>query len=148
MDLYREEKAEMVEKKVLDNVFLALSRQPNTPKVINPLVFQLVAVIFAFFKTYVQDLIQKESSEIYKMLVLEKGHFYVCGDCTMAEHVYQTLKLIIQKYGGMSDEHIENYMLTLRVITKFFLKFLLFQRCFSGRESLSRRHLRNNAPHC
>lgn len=49
------------------------------------------------------------------MLMLEKGHFYVCGDCTMAEHVYQTLKTIIQKYGAMTDGQVENYMLTLRV---------------------------------
>lgn len=33
MDLFREEKAAMVDKKVLDKVFLALSREPNTPKV-------------------------------------------------------------------------------------------------------------------
>lgn len=33
MDLYREEKAEMVEKGVLGKVFLALSREPNIPKV-------------------------------------------------------------------------------------------------------------------
>lgn len=33
MDLYRKEKAEMVDKEVLDKVFLALSREPNTPKV-------------------------------------------------------------------------------------------------------------------
>lgn len=62
-----------------------------------------------------QDLALAEASEIYKLLVLEKGHFYVCGDCTMAEHVYQTLKNIIQRYGGMSDHQIEKYMLSLRV---------------------------------
>lgn len=33
MDLYREEKSEMVEKNVLEKVFLALSREPNVPKV-------------------------------------------------------------------------------------------------------------------
>lgn len=73
-----------------------------------------------------QDLIQKEASEIYKMLVLEKGHFYVCGDCTMAEHVYQTLKTIIQKYGGMNDEHVENHMLTMRVLQTKALFFYFF----------------------
>lgn len=57
----------------------------------------------------------KEGAEIYRILVLEKGHFYVCGDCTMAEHVYQTLKTIIQKYGNMTDKQVEAYMLSLRV---------------------------------
>lgn len=32
-DLYRDEKEEMLEKHVLDRVFLALSREPNIPKV-------------------------------------------------------------------------------------------------------------------
>lgn len=57
------------------------------------------------------------------MLMLEKGHFYVCGDCTMAEHVYQTLKTIIQKYGAMNDDQVEKYMLTLRVLRKNNLPF-------------------------
>lgn len=96
MNLYEEEKAEMVKVGVLDRVFLALSRDPNIPK------------------TYVQNLALKEASEIYKFLVLEKGHFYVCGDCTMAEHVYQTLKAIIQKYGGMNESQVQSYMLSLR----------------------------------
>lgn len=62
-----------------------------------------------------QDLALAEAAEIYKILVLEKGHFYVCGDCTMAEHVYQTLKTIIQKYGSMSNAQVEKYMHLLRV---------------------------------
>lgn len=80
-----------------------------------------------------QDLIQEESSEIYKMLMLEKGHFYVCGDCTMAEHVYQTLKSIIQKYGAMSDSQVEKYMLTMRVLPKQILFYTFFSTdCFLG----------------
>lgn len=39
MDLYRTEKAEMVEKKVLDRVFLALSREPHTQKVVLQVAF-------------------------------------------------------------------------------------------------------------
>lgn len=33
----------------------------------------------------------------------------------MAEHVYQTLKDIIQKYGGMNEAQVQSYMLSLRV---------------------------------
>lgn len=62
-----------------------------------------------------QDLALAEAAEIYKMLVLERGHFYVCGDCTMAEHVYQTLKTIIQKHGNLSEEQMEGLMLKMRV---------------------------------
>ncbi|KAJ9597797.1 hypothetical protein L9F63_011405 [Diploptera punctata] len=96
LDLYREEKATMLEQGVLDKVYLALSREPSITK------------------TYVQDLIRKEAGAVYQKLVLEGGHFYVCGDCTMAEHVYQMLKLIIQEHGGMLDSEVESYMLTLR----------------------------------
>jgi nitric-oxide synthase len=49
------------------------------------------------------------------MLVHQKGHLYVCGDCTMAEGVYQSLKQIIKIHGSMVDEEIETYMLSLRV---------------------------------
>lgn len=33
----------------------------------------------------------------------------------MAEHVYQTLKSIIQKYGGMSENEVQSFLLSLRV---------------------------------
>lgn len=56
-----------------------------------------------------------EASSLYRQLVTEGGHFYVCGDVTMAEHVLQTLKTIVQQEGNMSSEQVENYMLTLRV---------------------------------
>lgn len=68
-----------------------------------------------YFQTYVQNLALEEAAEIYRFLVVEKGHFYVCGDCTMAEHVYQTLKNIIQKYGAMTEAQVQSYMLSLRV---------------------------------
>ncbi|XP_049776657.1 nitric oxide synthase, salivary gland [Schistocerca cancellata] len=96
LDLYHDEKAAMLEEKVLDKVFLALSREADIPK------------------TYVQDLIRKEAASVYKKLVEEDGHFYVCGDCTMAEHVYQMLKLIIQEHGSMTDADVESYMLKMR----------------------------------
>uniref|UniRef100_A0AAR5QJ33 Nitric oxide synthase n=2 Tax=Dendroctonus ponderosae TaxID=77166 RepID=A0AAR5QJ33_DENPD len=96
MDLYREEKEEMSDANVLDRVFLALSREKHLKK------------------TYVQDLALEEAAEIYKLLVIQEGHFYVCGDCTMAEHVYQTLKKIIQKYGGMNEHEVQSFLLSLR----------------------------------
>lgn len=71
--------------------------------------------LFSFCQTYVQDLILAEASQIFNMLVYEMGHFYVCGDCTMAEDVYQTLKQIIQTHGQMNDKEVEAYMLSLRV---------------------------------
>lgn len=66
-------------------------------------------------------MIQKQSEDIYRILVHDKGHFYVCGDCTMAEDVYQTLKNIIKTHGKMMDQEVETYMLSLRVSTLFFM---------------------------
>lgn len=57
----------------------------------------------------------EEGAEIYRLIVHEKGHFYVCGDCTMAEDVYQNLRTIIQKYGALSEDQVERFMLQLRV---------------------------------
>ncbi|CAH1105276.1 unnamed protein product [Psylliodes chrysocephalus] len=96
VDLYSEEKEEMKNKGVLDKVFLALSRERDIPK------------------TYVQTLALQEGYEIFQLLVKEKGHFYVCGDCTMAEHVHQTLQNIIRKHGCMSESEVQSYMLSLR----------------------------------
>lgn len=53
--------------------------------------------------------------QVYRQVVLERGHFYVCGDCTMAECVYQKLKMIVQDHGHLSDQEVENFMLQMRV---------------------------------
>jgi len=73
----------------------------------------------------VQDLIQAEAPQIYTMVVHDRGHFYVCGDCTMAEDVYQTLKQIIQTHSQMTDKEVEAYMLSLRVRLSCIILFLL-----------------------
>lgn len=52
---------------------------------------------------------------IYELIAVERGHFYVCGDCKMAENVYQTLKSIIQEQTGMNSTQSDNFMLGLRV---------------------------------
>lgn len=36
----------------------------------------------------------KEAEAIYKLIVAEQGHIYVCGDVTMAEHVYLTIRYV------------------------------------------------------
>ena len=46
LDLYRDEKEEMLEKQILDRTFLALSREPNIPKVC--ITINIVELIFIF----------------------------------------------------------------------------------------------------
>ncbi|XP_053697417.1 nitric oxide synthase [Sabethes cyaneus] len=96
VDLYRDEKQEMVQNGVLDRVFLALSREENVNK------------------TYVQDLALKESDSIFDLIWNEKAHIYVCGDVTMAEHVYQTLRKILATKLTKTESEMEKYMLSLR----------------------------------
>ncbi|XP_076038427.1 nitric oxide synthase, salivary gland-like [Oratosquilla oratoria] len=52
--------------------------------------------------------------EVYRQIVEEMGHFYVCGDCTMAESVYQKLKAIIKEHGKFSDQEVETLMIQMR----------------------------------
>ncbi|XP_043950192.1 nitric oxide synthase isoform X2 [Drosophila biarmipes] len=96
MDLYAEEKAQLEKDQILDRVFLALSREQAIPK------------------TYVQDLIEQEFDSLYQLIVLERGHIYVCGDVTMAEHVYQTIRKCIAGKEQKSEAEVETFLLTLR----------------------------------
>lgn len=73
------------------------------------------SLYFLNSQTYVQDLLVGVGSEVYRQVVEQKGHFYVCGDCTMAECVYQKLKSIVQEHGRLSDQEVENFMLQMRV---------------------------------
>ncbi|XP_045781881.1 nitric oxide synthase-like protein isoform X1 [Maniola jurtina] len=96
MDLYREEKEQALKDGVLSKVFLALSREKTIPKM------------------YVQELAEMEGAEIHDLLVNKGGHFYVCGDCKMAEDVNQKLRGIIKKHGDMTDEQVQNFMFIMK----------------------------------
>lgn len=58
---------------------------------------------------------RKDAENIYSQLVVQKGHFYVCGDCSMAEDVLGTLKDIIKEQGNMSDKEVQKYIFQMRV---------------------------------
>ena len=73
------------------------------------------------FQTYVQDLLKQDAKNVYQQLVNERGHFFVCGDCTMAEHVFRTLRQIIQEEGKLTDHDVDDYMLNMRVIIIFII---------------------------
>ncbi|XP_030383405.1 nitric oxide synthase [Scaptodrosophila lebanonensis] len=96
VDLYAEEKAQLQQDQILDRTFLALSRDPSIPK------------------TYVQDLIEQEFDSLYDLIVQERGHVYVCGDVTMAQHVYQTIRKCIAGKEQKPEAEVETFLLTLR----------------------------------
>lgn len=39
-----------------------------------------------------QDVLARMADDVYNHIIGDEGHVYVCGDVTMAEHVYQTLR--------------------------------------------------------
>ncbi len=68
-----------------------------------------------FLQTYVQDLLLKNGPEVYRQMVHHDGHFYVCGDVSMAAQVSLTLETILSHYGNMTKGQSEKYVRKLRV---------------------------------
>ncbi|XP_014368149.2 nitric oxide synthase [Papilio machaon] len=95
MDLYREEKEEALARGVLSKAMVALSREEGVSK------------------KHVQALIEDEGANVARLLLEERGHFYVCGDCKMAEEVKQKLKEIISVNANMTPDEAENFILDL-----------------------------------
>lgn len=60
------------------------------------------------------------------MLMDEGGHFYVCGDCKMAEEVQQKLKEVIKLHANLSEEEVEDFILYLMVNIFFILSYMPF----------------------
>ena len=46
-------------------------------------------------QTYVQHLLKKNADKVVKQLIEERGHFYVCGDISMAADVCRTLQVCV-----------------------------------------------------
>jgi sulfite reductase alpha subunit-like flavoprotein len=57
--------------------------------------------MFIYFQTYVQDLVKKKGSEIYDMLVNKGGHFFVCGDVSMADDVHTSLEVTFTSFENL-----------------------------------------------
>lgn len=88
---YREELEEMQKEGLLTHLDLAFSRDQAE-------------------KIYVQDRMREKGEELWSWL--EAGaHFYVCGDASkMAKDVDATLKSIVAKHGGLSEEKAQEYI--------------------------------------
>ncbi|MCC3422471.1 MAG: nitric oxide synthase oxygenase [Microcoleus sp. PH2017_01_SCD_O_A] len=56
-------------------------------------------------KLYVQNLMQQNSQDVWKLLSHPKCHYYVCGDAKMADDVFEVMLSIAKTEGGLS--HIE-----------------------------------------
>ncbi|KAJ7387220.1 hypothetical protein OS493_004192 [Desmophyllum pertusum] len=72
--IYKDEMAQAKDEGALTEVWAALSREPEQPK------------------RYVQDMLKLEAFDVCEKLLTQQGHFYVCGDVSMAEDVCRTLQ--------------------------------------------------------
>ena len=63
-----------------------------------------------------QDILFKNAAATYDAVVKRGGHFYVCGDVSMANDVTKTLQKILAQYGGMQSEEAKNFVLKLKVM--------------------------------
>nr|QIA61846.1 nitric-oxide synthase [Halichondria panicea] len=70
----------------LDNVYVSLSREPGQGK------------------KYVQHLLKENADAVVHQLIEERGHFYVCGDISMAADVCRTLQSIFESNAAMSAD--------------------------------------------
>lgn len=53
----------------------------------------------------------------YEAIVSQCGHFYVCGDVSMANDVTKTLEHILCQYGDMNPNQAKNFVLKMKVIS-------------------------------
>ncbi|KAL4224321.1 Nitric oxide synthase [Mactra antiquata] len=100
-DIYKDELQQMRKEGVLREVYTALSREENTPK------------------TYVQTILKQNAADVFKCIVKQSGHFYVCGDVKMASDVTATLEKILSTEGSMSSQDAKNFILKLRDNNRF-----------------------------
>lgn len=95
-NIYKQELEQAKQEGVIKEVYTALSRESDQPK------------------AYVQNILNKNSRDVYQTIVKEGGHFYVCGDVKMASDVTATLEKIIMTEGMMTTQDAKNYILKLR----------------------------------
>ena len=58
---------------------------------------------------------KKNASRIYEQVMEKGGHFYVCGDVSMAADVTTTLQDILRDNGHVTEEQAKTYVINMRV---------------------------------
>lgn len=62
-----------------------------------------------------QDILRTElAAEVHRVLCLERGHMFVCGDVTMATSVLQTVQRILATEGDMELDEAGDVIGVLR----------------------------------
>ena len=62
-----------------------------------------------------QHLLKKNADSIVQQLMVERGHFYVCGDVSMASDVGRTLQNIFEENAAMSGNEARQLIENMKV---------------------------------
>ncbi|XP_071848203.1 nitric oxide synthase-like protein isoform X4 [Apostichopus japonicus] len=100
-NIYAEEKQKAITDGALREVHIAYSREPEQPK------------------KYVQHVLKDQAREVFRTLDQDNGHFFVCGDVSMAGDVQKALEEIISDQGKMSIDQAKEYVSKLRDHTRY-----------------------------
>jgi len=73
-------------------------------------------VPFSPGQKYVQDIIRNDiPGLVFDWVYNKRGHFYVCGDVTMASDVNQTLIKVIASESDLTETEADNYVMKMKV---------------------------------
>ncbi|KAG4079831.1 hypothetical protein HA402_014962 [Bradysia odoriphaga] len=86
--LYEEEHTKLLERGILHNVFVALSREDR--------------------RIYVQDEVFEQRSLVFDLLERQGAHVYVCGDAAMADGVRKSLQKVYTSAASYNESEAEN----------------------------------------
>ncbi|CAL1546255.1 unnamed protein product [Lymnaea stagnalis] len=95
-NIYGKELTDMEKSRVLSKYYIALSREPDLPKI------------------YVQDLLLNNAALVFEMIVSKGGHIYVCGNVLMAHDVNKAIEEVLQQQGRMKPEEATAFIYGLR----------------------------------
>jgi sulfite reductase alpha subunit-like flavoprotein len=96
-ELYSDEIKIMISESVINAYYVAYSRCSSQKK------------------TYVQDLMVGNSSEIFDLLFHKNAHIYVCGDSIMASDVTHSLETIVSIQGALMMDEAKQFISRLKV---------------------------------
>ncbi|XP_078600036.1 nitric oxide synthase 1-like isoform X2 [Branchiostoma floridae x Branchiostoma japonicum] len=101
-DIYKHETAQAKEDGALTEVYTALSREPGVPK--------------SYVQNVILDLIPEK---VCDLLMNHNGHFYVCGDVSMAADVCNTLEKVMEKQQGMAPNRAKDFVDKLKDCNRY-----------------------------
>ena len=61
-----------------------------------------------------QNLIHRDSAEIWKLVEDQGAYFYVCGGTRMGNDVMKTMEEMARKHGGLSEDDAKKYIKNLQ----------------------------------